>query len=362
MRKIGYVMLMAVTVYLCVMYDGDALLYLLGFEILLAVFLYGSSWYLRAHLKVNLNVQIPVVEKGQEFPVEVWVENTGFLPMPRVRIRLCHDSDYSQKNQKKRLETSVGTKKRERRKERYRMKYAGRYYFYVTEARVYDALGLFSKKVPVPDNSTFVNVLPTIRELPLEVDQRTRQYMPDSDEYAKDRRGDDVSEIYAIREYRPGDSMKAIHWKLSARAEQHMVKEFSFPQGVQILLLLDLFTASARNFGEEEMDTLLGNFASLSYSMALKGVSHVAAWYDDEGGELKRCRIEREEGVYAMVDLLLEAAPYGWQYDLQSGYEKEYPGEQFAATLILDTEETLRCRNEVIPHFGADGQEQQVIL
>lgn len=77
----------------------------------------------------------------------------------------------------------------------------------------------------------FVNVLPTIREIPVEVDPRTRQHMPDSDEYATDRKGEDVSEIYAIREYRPGDSMKAIHWKLSARTKHWMVKEFSFPQG-----------------------------------------------------------------------------------------------------------------------------------
>ena len=41
-----------------------------------------------------------------------------------------------------------------------------------------------------------------------------------------------------------------------------MVKEFSFPQGVQVLLLLDLYTAGTKNFREEEMDALLGNFSS----------------------------------------------------------------------------------------------------
>lgn len=362
MKKIGYLVLVAVTYYLCIMYDGNAAMYLLGFEIILALFLYGSSWYIRSHLKVNLNVQIPVVEKEQEFPVEVWVENTGFLPIGRVRILMCYDSDYSRKNRKKRLEMSIGIRKRQRKKENYTIKYAGRYYFYATEVRVYDFLGLFSRRVPVRDDSTFVNVLPTIRELPLEVDPKTRQYMPDSDEYAEDRKGDDVSEIYAIREYHPGDSMKTIHWKLSARMEHWMVKEFSFPQGVQILLLLDLYTAVLKGFGEEKMDALLGTFASLSYTIAMKGVSHVAAWYDDESGELKRCHIDNEEGVYTMVDMLLEAVPYGWQYDIESGYDKEYPGEQFAARLVLNGEGTLRCRDEVLEHYGTNGQEQQVIL
>ena len=362
MRKFGYLGLMAVTVYLCIMYDGNACMYLLAFEILLAMILYLSSWYQKSHLQVHLNIQIPVVEKNQEFPVEIWVENTGFLPMPKVRIGLCYDSDYSMKNGKAQLETGIGIRKQERQKKNYVMRYAGRYYFYITEVRVYDALQLFSKKISVRDDSTFVNVLPSIRELPVEVDPKTRQYIPDSDEYATDRRGDDVSEIYAIREYRPGDSMKTIHWKLSARTEQLMVKEFSFPQGVQILILLDLYTHNTRLYGEESMDALLGSFASLSFSLALRGVSHVAAWYDDAGGELIRCRISNEEDVYTMVDQLLEAVPYGWQYDIETGYGKEYPDEQFAVSLVLDTERTLRYRDQVLEHFGEEGYEQQVIL
>ncbi|MFQ9394507.1 MAG: DUF58 domain-containing protein [Lachnospiraceae bacterium] len=91
----------------------------------------------------------------------------------------------------------------------------------------------------------FVNVLPTIREIPVEVDPRTRQHMPDSDEYATDRKGEDVSEIYAIREYRPGDSMKAIHWKLSARTKHWMVKEFSFPRACRCFCCW-IFTRPAR--------------------------------------------------------------------------------------------------------------------
>lgn len=189
MRKIAYLILTAVSFYLCIMYDGAAPFYLLGFLLLLAAALYGSSWYLRAHLKIHLNVQIPVVEKGQEFPVEIWVENTGFLPMPKIRLTLLHDSDYVGKPEKKRLTLGIGPKKKERQKEKFTMKYAGRYYFYVTEARVYDAIRLFSKKVPVRDDNVFVNVLPTIREIPVEVDPRTRQHMPDSDEYATDRKG-----------------------------------------------------------------------------------------------------------------------------------------------------------------------------
>ena len=90
------------------------------------------------------------------------------------------------------------------------------------------------------------------------------------------------------------------------------------------------------------MDALLGNFSSLSYSLAGKGVSHVAAWYDDAAGELRRCRIDDEEGTYAMVDQLLAAVPYGWQYDIENGYDKEYPGYDFAQNAGYGTKSHLQ--------------------
>ena len=98
-----------------------------------------------------------------------------------------------------------------------------------------------------------------------------------------------------------------------------------------------------------------GEFSSLSYSLAGKGVSHVAAWYDDAMGELQRCRIDDEEGTYAMVDQLLAAVPYGWKYDIENGYDKEYPGEIFAASLILDTKENYGITETVIAEFS-DGR------
>ena len=40
MRKIGYLILVLLTLYVSIMYDGDAGMFLLAFELMLAVFLY----------------------------------------------------------------------------------------------------------------------------------------------------------------------------------------------------------------------------------------------------------------------------------------------------------------------------------
>lgn len=54
-----------------------------------------------------------------------------------------------------------------------------------------------------------------------------RQLLPKDGEevYAINKKGDDPSEIYDIHKYQEGDSLKNIHWKLSAKYDSILVKE-----------------------------------------------------------------------------------------------------------------------------------------
>ena len=53
-------------------------------------------------------------------------------------------------------------------------------------------------------------------------------------------KGNDFAEITDVREYRPGDRIKDIHWKLSAKKETLMVKERTSVAQSQVVLVLDL--------------------------------------------------------------------------------------------------------------------------
>lgn len=57
----------------------------------------------------------------------------------------------------------------------------------------------------------------------------------DSEDYAPDRRGPDPTEAYQYREYQPGDSLHSIHWKLSAKQDDLMVREASLPMSRSLL-------------------------------------------------------------------------------------------------------------------------------
>ena len=57
--------------------------------------------------------------------------------------------------------------------------------------------------------------------------------------YSGNRPGDDPGETYDIREYQLGDSIRQIHWKLSGKLDDVMIREKSFPVDDTVLILAE---------------------------------------------------------------------------------------------------------------------------
>ena len=55
----------------------------------------------------------------------------------------------------------------------------------------------------------------------------------------QNRKGNDLSEIFDIREYVPGDDIRSIHWKLSSKTDTLILKEASDPSHYNVVILPD---------------------------------------------------------------------------------------------------------------------------
>lgn len=96
--------------------------------------------------------------------------------------------------------------------------HCGAYSYKISKVRVYDLLGFFhfDKKL----NKDVEFLVKPIPQMP--------DYMPDMFGFkAKNLRKSKKphSEIYDIREYQPGDPIKTIHWKMTAKKDKVLVKE-----------------------------------------------------------------------------------------------------------------------------------------
>ena len=107
--------------------------------------------------------------------------------------------------------------------------------------------------------------------------------MPDSDIYSTEKPGNDPGEIFAIREYIPGDAIRQIHWKLSEKCDKTMIREFGLQVVNDMLVLLETTDADS----QAETDAITEVFASLCQTMANTGILYQAGWRETKTDALR---------------------------------------------------------------------------
>lgn len=139
------------------------------------------------------------------------------------------------------------------------------------KAVIRDIIGLTSMKIKL-DRRIRTAVLPVKLSCSAAVESDTdgsRSFSPVTG-------GGDPSEISGLRGYHDGDRMNRIHWKLSSRSSNFIVKEFAEPVSGKILLLPDI--KSCRT--PDETDTVLDVFAALAEYLAAEDNGCYAVNYD----------------------------------------------------------------------------------
>lgn len=63
--------------------------------------------------------------------------------------------------------------------------------------------------------------------------------------YSPEKKGQDMSEVFQIREYAPGDSIRHIHWKLSSKLDTLLVKEPALPVDKSLAVFWDKSTGAS---------------------------------------------------------------------------------------------------------------------
>jgi uncharacterized protein (DUF58 family) len=94
--------------------------------------------------------------------------------------------------------------------------------------------------------------------------------------YDHTRRGNDNSEVFQVREYAEGDNLSAAHWKLSAKLDDIIIREWGRPNNFRILVLLDLMKEdiTGKEISMDVLSTIMGVSASISHMLIGQGIGH----------------------------------------------------------------------------------------
>lgn len=179
----------------------------------------------------------------------------------------------------------------------------GHYVLDLTSADTVDALGLFA--IPFPDVS--FNGSATVYPLMIDIDvlpARGRTASESGASYDRDRRGQDRSEVFEMRDFHDGDSFKQVHWKLSARFGDLTVREASLPTDYDIALLRDAHAGSSESDEREDaVNAVMATLSALSLALLRQGLAHAIICKDAEGAHVQR--VDSLAGFEEMMDTTL---------------------------------------------------------
>ncbi len=173
----------------------------------------------------------------------------------------------------------------------------------LASARVRDMLGLCEFDVPGAALQGGYTVYPALCDLELSV-RLAGNHDDSGASYDLDRPGKDRSEVFEMRGFEQGDSLKDVHWKLSARMRELVVRVPSRPGDYDIALLCGAHPVEGDD--QAQVGVLAAQFAltaSVSLGLLRAGEGHVVVRSAEKG--LETLPVESLMDFYEMLDALL---------------------------------------------------------
>lgn len=245
---------------------------------------------LPAILRTKIRLEMPTrCKRGGDASLRLYSGKGCFLPTPVCLIRYrCEDMVWDQTAEKK---LRLGAWKEHTIV--LPTGHCGTYGCTVTRGRILDYMGLFAFPLPLPQAGTLM-VLPRQKmpqPLPNLTQFQSKSYRP--------KHGGGFSEIHDMREYRPGDSLRDIHWKLSAKTDDLIVREAQEPNRGQTLLTLDLCGSRA------QLDEKLDILCWLSRWLLGHDAAHLVCWLDGRTLEPQTASVACQEDLDGLITQLL---------------------------------------------------------
>lgn len=335
LNKVRYLIIIVITGLLAILYNEYFMGIIFLTVVILPFLLFGLLSYVFGKLSFEFISQVHVVNKGDTIPLSIQLNNPTIFPILNICITISYHNSFSGRNKNYKQELYVTVDRRTSTTVTCNLvsEYSGNLNISVASVRVFDYLKLFSLRKKKSARIQ-VAVLPSYYELTEDYLENSSKMQIESDYYSTIKSGDDPSEVFAIREYREGDRPGRIHWKLSIKQNQLMIKDFSEPMNCSVVILTDM--GISKDYGIlKTVDAILECALSISYSFLLKGQIHYFTWYDKNIGLCRRVRIVNEKDFFEVVDGLLSCGPYNEEVDLAAVYYAEYPNDQYTDLFII---------------------------
>ncbi len=318
-----YFILLAVSFLFYILYQGVFSFYLFAFMAVMPFILFVLTKIVSKKVSISFAKAQESCIKGSRIPVTIRCENKSRIPVPNLMIEVQYFNTLDKQTEKLKISTPLFPRDVQYLTLRLSSEHYGTIKLCLKKAKICDMFKLFRMKAKARDKiictEAFFTVVPGA--IPLENAIANYSEMGlETDEYSKDHKGDDPSEIFDIHEYQEGDKINRIHWKLSAKQNTTMVKDYSLPMASSIIMIVDMDIDRTQTEHMELYDTAVEAVSAISLYLSQNGMSHKLIWFDSIKNENMCVTIKDEDGSRVALDMLLRSGLHGGERPAINNY------------------------------------------
>ncbi len=306
-----YIILFITSVFFYILYVPAFSFYLFAFLLILPFILFIMTKLTARKLSVDFVTVQSTTGRSSKIPLVLKIENRSVLPAANLIIEIEYFNSLDGIKNVMKINTPVYPSETQY----LTMHISGMHYgtveLRIKRCGVVDMLRLFKIKLRYPKSREIFKASSfTIFPEPIAIENNIANYAEmglETDEYSKTSKGDDPSEIFDVRDYVEGDKISRIHWKLTAKQDKTIVKDYSLPISNSIVIMVDLDLDRKDGSCHAKYDTMIETAAAISFHLISNETPHRVVWYDNDNSRLMDISVTDEESHRLLVGMLLKA-------------------------------------------------------
>ncbi|MBR1702931.1 MAG: DUF58 domain-containing protein [Lachnospiraceae bacterium] len=360
MKAFFLLILATVTLYLAGIYRSGIVMVASVIEFLLWIFMAVLAHLFSKSIKVISWGNERRFVRGERAGLVLVLENKGVIPIWHFRVRMLqHQHFLRQKDRKKKrrvkllYEGQVKSRGRERCLFETSAEHCGFESFTLERIFVWDSLKIFKRKLKTDSKERLIPVFPREYVMNIEAAEGESLLTVGNDSESIPVLGEDVQELLQYNEYVPGDNIKNIHWKLSAKSDEIWVKKFSRADERRVSLFANLL--ESEGMGDVAKDAFYEILQALILGLMSGFDSIDLHWMDPQTGEIQRRIIRDRDDSDEAFEALYEA---GWMQKEnidEAAFTKEKRTKLGSRMIELDGSLRLFCGELLVREFTPEG-------
>lgn len=200
------------------------------------IFYFVSVFFMRISV---LKYSQDIVECGDKIKLGLYINKRSIYPFKEAEFLLSYKSNYEEKYNNIRVRMELGDTIKQRQEVEIPANNCGYVTVQLKYAIIYDMFSLVSIKRKMKKSDTVIMVMPKAKPV-LITNENMCHLSLDVEEVFNSSDDENSRDRYEIREFIPGDSLNRIHWKLTAKADEFMVRDLVDVKETNLYVYFDL--------------------------------------------------------------------------------------------------------------------------